>query len=464
MVRPLRLLNPETQYVKTPDGAHIAYQVFGSGPFDLVFAPGFASNVEHMWGVAPFASAFRRLASFARVILFDRRGTGLSDRIDGANLPTLEARMDDIRAVMDAAGVERAALFGHEDGAVLCAVFAATYPSRTFAVALHGTAPRGLWAPDFPWAWTAEQWDEYLARVDLTWGSDQFTEYLIEEAWPSHVGDRDFRREFASLLRVSASPGAALVFEGLQRDTDIRDILGTIQVPVLVMHSVGSRVESIECARYLAAHIPGARLVEFPGDDHFVFAGNQAQQVLETLERFLVSVHGDEVEIDRVLATVLFADLVGSTETAVSMGDRPWRDLVAAHNQRVRALLGRFRGREVDNAGDGFLAIFDGPARAVRCGLAIEEAVRPLGLEVRVGVHTGEVELDGPAVRGVAVHTGARIMAQATPGEVLVSSTVRDLVAGSGLEFEERGEHELKGIPGSQLLHAAVRPSPEPLG
>jgi class 3 adenylate cyclase/pimeloyl-ACP methyl ester carboxylesterase len=457
------LLIPETQYVKTPDGAHVAYQVFGSGPFDLVCVPGFASNVEHMWRLAPFASAYRRLASFARVIVFDRRGTGLSDRIDGANLPTLEARMDDIRAVMDAAEVERAALFGHEDGALLCAVFAATHPSRSFAAVLHGTGPRGSWAPDYPCGWTAEQWDEYLTRVDDSWGTEAFTQYMIEEAWSSHVGDVEFRREFASFLRVSASPGAAVVFESLYRETDIRDVLGTIQMPVLVMHSVGSRVESIECARYLAAHIPGARLVELPGDEHFPFAGNQAQTLLETIERFLTSVYGDDEEIDRVLATVLFTDVVRSTETAVAMGDRSWRDLVAGHDQRVRALLGRFRGREIDSAGDGFLAIFDGPARAVRCGLAIEEALRPLGLEVRVGVHTGEVELDGPAIRGVAVHTGARIMAQARPGEVLVSSTVRDLVAGSGLGFEARGQHELKGIPGSWQLHAAIPPSVEPL-
>jgi len=239
-----------------------------------------------MWRLAPFASAYRRLASFARVIVFDRRGTGLSDRIDEANLPTLEARIDDIRAVMDAAEVERAALFGHEDGALLCAVFAATHPSRAFAAVLHGTGPRGSWAPDYPCGWTAEQWDEYLTRVDLTWGTEEFAQYLIEEAWSSHVGDPDFRREFASFLRVSASPGAAVVFERLYRETDIRGILGTIQVPVLVMNSVDSRMESVECARYMAAHIPGARLVELAGDEHFPFAGNQAQPLLETLERF----------------------------------------------------------------------------------------------------------------------------------------------------------------------------------
>jgi len=270
-------LVPEIRYVKTHDGAHIAYSVFGEGPFDLVFVPGFASNLDHIWAIEPVAKGIRRLASFARVIMFDRRGTGLSDRIDQANLPTLEARMDDIRAVMDAAGVERAGLFGHEDGAVLLAVFAATYPSRVFGAVLHGTAARGLWAPDFPWAWTNEEWDDYLERVDRTWGTEEFTEYTIEEGWPSHARSPEFRRVFASYLRSTASPGAALVFESLFRDTDIRDVLGTIQVPVLVMHSVDDRVESIECARHLAAHIPGARLVELPDGDHYVFADSHAQ-------------------------------------------------------------------------------------------------------------------------------------------------------------------------------------------
>jgi class 3 adenylate cyclase len=455
-------LTPETQYVKTPDGAHIAYQMFGEGSFDVVFVPGFASNVERMWELEPHVKAFRRLGSFARVIVFDRRGTGLSDRIDEANLPTLEARIDDIRAVMDAAGVEQAAVLGHEEGATLCAVFAATHPSRVFAAVLHGTAARGLYSPDFPWAWTVEQWNEYLERVDLGWGTQAFADWIIEEAWPSHVGDAEFRRKFSSYLRASASPGAALVFERLQRDTDIRDVLGTIQVPVLVMHSVGSKVESIECARHLAAHIPGARLVELPGTDSFVFAGDQ-EQLFGPLERFLTAAHGEESDIDRVLATVLFTDIVRSTETASAIGDEAWRDLLAAHNQRVRALLARYRGREVDSAGDGFLAVFDGPARAVRCGFAIGEALRPLGVDVRVGIHAGEVELDGAAVRGIAVHTGARVAAIAGAGEVLVSSTVRDLVAGSGLEFEDRGERELKGIPGVWRLHAAVRPSPDPL-
>lgn len=453
---------PDVRYVRTPDGAHIAYQVFGKGGFDLVCVPGFAYNVEHAWRLEPVARAYRRLAGFSRVIVFDRRGTGLSDRIDEASPPTLDARMDDIRAVMDAAGVERAVLFGYEDAANLCAVFAASNPSRVLAAVLHGSASRGLWAPDYPWAWRADQWNDYLERVDAEWGTQEFADFIVDWAWPSQLGDAAFRREFASFLRQSASPGAALAFERLARDTDIRDVLGTIQVPVLVTHRVGDTVEPIECARELANQIPGARLVELPGTDHYAFAGDVAQ-LLDAVERFLVSVSDEEVDIDRVLATILFTDMVGSTETAATIGDRAWRELMAAHDQRVRTLLGRYRGREVDRAGDGFFAIFDGPARAVRCALAIGDALDPLGVTVRAGVHTGEVELDGAGVRGIAVNIGARVAAAASAGEVLVSSTVKDLVAGSGLRFEPRGQHALKGIPDEWELFAAVPHAAEPL-
>jgi class 3 adenylate cyclase len=448
---------PETRYVKTPDGAHIAFQVFGDGPFDLVYVPGFASNVEYMWRVEPFARGLRRLGSFARVVVFDRRGTGLSDRIDETNLPTLEARMDDIRAVMDAAAVERAALFGSEDGAHLCAVFAATHPARVFACVLHGTGARGRRAPDYPWAWSTEQWDEWLGDVDRRWGTQAMADRLAETCYPSHAADAGFRRELASFLRFAASPGAARVFESLLRDVDIRDVLPAIQVPVLVAHRVDDTQESIECARHLAANIPGARLLELPGADHYPFSGNQ-DELFDPVERFLVAAHGAETDFDRVLATILFADIAGSTEAVVGMGDRAWRDLIATHQQRVRSLLGRFRGREVDVAGDGFFAVFEGPARAVHCGLAIRDDASALGFDVRVGVHTGEVELDGLAVRGLAVHIGARIAAEAAPGDVLVTSTVRDLVAGSGLVFADRGRRNLKGVPGAWDTYSASAP------
>ena len=448
---------PEVQYVKTPDGAHLAYQVFGEGSYDLVFVPGWASNVEQMWCVEPFARGLRRLGSFARVVVFDRRGTGLSDRISDAARPTLEAQMDDVRAVMDAANIERSALFGFELGANLCVVFAAAHPSRVFGCVLHGSSARGMRSPDYPCAWSSDDWQGYLEDVDRKWGTQAMADWLANHAYPSHADDPSFRRELASFLRAAASPGAALVFEQLLRDFDIRDVLPAIQIPVLVTHRVDDQVESIECARHLAANIPGARLLELPGADHYPFSGDQ-EELLDAVERFFIAAHGADVDFDRVLATVLFTDIVGSTEMAGRMADRAWRDLLSAHQRRVRSLLARFRGREVDVAGDGFFAVFDGPARAIRCGLAICEDARALGLDVRVGLHTGEVELDGGAVRGIAVHIGARVAAGAASGEVLVSSTVRDLVAGSGLNFEARGRRELKGVEGAWDVFSATEP------
>jgi len=450
---------PEVRYVKTPDGAHLAYQVFGDGAFDLVFVPGFASNVEHMWRIEPFARGLRRLGSFARVVVFDRRGTGLSDRLESSAPPTLEAQMDDIRAVMDAAAVERAALFGFEIGANLCAVYAAAQPSRVFACVLHGSVARGERSPDYPWGWTSDRWDAYLDEIDQFWGTQEMSDRYAREGYPSHAADGTFRKGIASFLRAAASPGAALAFERLLRDTDIRDVLPTIQVPVLVTQRRDDVYIEIEEARYIAKHIPGARLLELDGGEHDALTGD-VEPLMAAVERFLAAAHGAEVDFDRVLATVLFTDLVGSTETAARITDKVWKDLLAAHHRRVRSLLARHRGREVDVAGDGFLAIFDGPARAVRCGLAICDDARALGVEVRVGVHTGEVELDGPAVRGIAVHIGARVGAKAAPGQVLVSGTVKDLVAGSGLTFESRGEHELKGVPGAWHLYAASAPEP----
>ncbi len=451
---------PEVRYVKTPDGAHLAYQLFGEGPFDLVFVPGFASNVEHMWRIEPFARGLRRLGSFSRVVVFDRRGTGLSDRLESSAPPTYEAQLDDIRAVMHAAGVERAALFGFEIGANLCAVFAAAQPSRVFACVLHGSVARGLRSADYPWGWASDRWDTYLDDIDGGWGTQRVSDELARESYASHASDAAFRQAIASFFRSAASPGAALVFERLLRDTDIRDVLPTIQVPVLVTQRVRDPYIDIEEARYLAANVPGARLLELDGADHYPLSGDQ-EPLMAAIERFLAAAHGAEVDFDRVLATVLFTDIVGSTEQAVKLADRPWKDLLANHQRRVRSLLSRFRGREVDTAGDGFFAVFDGPARAVRCGLAICEDARAMGLQVRVGVHTGEVELDGQAVRGIAVHIGSRVGARAAAGEVLVSNTVKDLVAGSGLVFESRGEHELKGVPGAWHLYAASAPSSE---
>jgi class 3 adenylate cyclase len=332
-----------------------------------------------------------------------------------------------------------------------------------FACVLHSAPARGLRTPDYPWAWTTEQWDDYLENIDRRWGTQELTDELAREYYPSHSADPAFRRSLASFFRSAASPGAALVFERLLRDTDIRDVLPAIQVPVLVTQRVGDETALMDEARNLAASIPGARLLEASGVDHYPFSGDQ-DELMAAVERFLTTAHGGEVDVDRVLATVLFSDIVGSTEIAARMADRAWGDLLSTHLRRVRSLLARFRGREVDVAGDGFLAIFDGPARAVRCGLAICEDARAIGVNVRVGIHTGEVELDGPGVRGIAVHIGARVGARAGTGEVLVSSTVKDLVAGSGLTFESRGEHELKGVPGAWHLYAASSPEPTDAG
>jgi class 3 adenylate cyclase len=322
---------------------------------------------------------------------------------------------------------------------------------------LHGSVARGLRSEDYPWGWASDTWDAYLDDIDTGWGTQRVSDDLARNSYASHASDAAFRQAIASFFRAAASPRAALVFERLLRDTDIRDVLPTIQVPVLVTQRLHDPYIDIEEARYIATNIPGARLLELEGADHYPLSGDQ-EPLMAAIERFLAAAHGAEVDFDRVLATVLFTDLVGSTETAVRVADRAWRDMLAAHHRRVRSLLARFRGREVDVAGDGFLAVFDGPARAVRCGLAIADDARAMGLEVRVGAHTGEVELDGQAVRGIAVHIGARVAAKAGPGEVLVSSTVRDLVVGSGLTFESRGQQELKGVPGAWHLYAASAP------
>jgi class 3 adenylate cyclase len=322
---------------------------------------------------------------------------------------------------------------------------------------LYGAVARGVQTPEYPWAWTSEQWDHYLDSVDRLWGTQELADATAREYYPSHAADPRFRRALAAFFRSAASPGAALVFEQLLRDGDIRDVLAAIQVPVLITQRAGDAVSPIGEARFIAASIPAARLLELDGVDHYPFSGEQ-DQLLDGIERFLTAARGAEADIDRVLATVLFTDLVGSTETAARIADRAWKDLLVAHHRRVRSLLARYRGREVDVAGDGFLAVFDGPARAVRCGLAVCEDARALGVEVRVGIHTGEVELDGAAVRGIAVHIGSRVAGKAGAGDVLVSSTVRDLVAGSGLRFEPRGEHELKGVPGTWQLFAAGDP------
>ena len=433
---------PETRYVKSGE-LYIAYQVFGAGSVDLFYVPGFVSHLEHQWEDAAWAHMLRRLGSFSRVITFDKPGTGLSDRL--ADFPTLEQRIDDVRAVMDAVGSERAAFFGISEGGPMSILFAATHPQRTSALILYGTYARRMWAPDHPWGRTEAEMDAILERIDRDWGKDA----LLDLSDPSIANNDEARRTFARYFRLAASPGAALTVLRLQTQIDVRHVLPAIHVPALVMHRSGDRVTRVEQGRYLAEHIPGAKFVELAGDDHMPAVGN-GDAIIDEIGEFLTGVR--PVEIDRVLATILFTDIVGSTERALALRDRRWRELLEQYYATVRRELARFRGREIDRAGDGLFAAFDGPARAIRCACRIRDEVRSLGLEVRSGLHAGECEVLGDKIGGIAVHIGARVAAAAEPGEVLVSNTVKDLVAGSGIVFKDRGTHALRGLPGEWAL------------
>ena len=441
---------PETRYAKSGD-VHIAYQVTGSGSFDLVWVPGFVSHLEADWDNPARVRIFERLGSFCRLIRFDKRGTGLSDRVA---IPTLEQRMDDVRAVMDAVGSKQAALFGFSEGGPMSMLFAATYPERTVALVMYGSYARRLWAPDHPYGKTAADWDAFLERLEREWGGPVAMDIFA----PSKANDPNAQKGWANYLRQAASPGAAVSIMRMNGEIDVRHVLPAIRIPTLVLHRTGDRLTSVDQARYLAKSIADARLVEFPGDDHSLPVGNY-DAIVDEIETFLTGVRGG-AGADRVLATVLFTDIVGSTERVAQTGDAGWRQLLGQHHALVRRELVRFRGREIDTAGDGFLAAFDGPARAVRCAHAIRQAARTqLNLELRAGLHTGECESLEDKLTGLAVHIGARVATRANAGEVLVSSTVKDLVAGSGLQFEDRGNHILKGVPGEWRLFAALSPS-----
>ncbi len=432
---------PETRYTKTTDGTHIAYKVVGDGPFDIVFAPSsYVSNVELMWDWSFTRSLLTGLAARGRLIFFDRRGTGLSDKVTGDHLPTLEARAEDIHAVMDAAKVERAILFGTEDGSAMTFVLAATYPDRARALIAYNPMSKGSWAPDAPWLQTREESDAWLSQVDTGWGTQAFFDDYAREVMPSLSTDPGFVRGYATLIRQSISAADAMSIERMWFETDMRDVLPAIQAPSLIVYDPMIRVSPEEEVRYVAQHIPGGTFAAISGTPDWA-------EFFDHVDRFLASLTHEEAEFDRVLATLLFTDIVGSTAQATDMGDRAWHELLERHHATVRAMLGRYRGREISTAGDGFLATFEGPARAIRCASAIAEAVQPLGLEIRAGLHTGEIEMVGEDVRGIAVHIGARVAAIAGASEVLVSQTVKDLVAGSGLSFEDAGEHELKGVP-----------------
>lgn len=441
---------PQTNYARSGD-VNIAYQVVGEGSRDLVFVMGWVSHLDYFWEEPSFARFLNRLASFSRLILFDKRGTGLSDRVPINELPTLEQRMDDVRAVMDAVGSQRAALFGVSEGGPMSALFAATYPRRTTALVIYGGYARRLWSDDHPWAPTPAQRERFLERIRQEWG----TPLDLDERAPTVATDQRFRQWWGTYLSRSASPGAAIALTRMNSEVDVRHVLSTIRVPTLILHRSGDHTLSVEGARYMAQRIPDAKYVELPGEDHLPWVGDQ-DLLLDEVEEFLTGVRRGP-EPDRILATVLFTDIVGSTQRAARLGDRRWRELLELHYALIRNELERYRGREVDTAGDGFLATFDGPARAVRCAAAVTRAVRSLEIEIRAGLHTGEVETSGRSIGGIAVHIGARIAALAGAGEVLVSSTVKDLVAGSGLEFEERGAHQLKGVPGEYRLFAVTK-------
>jgi pimeloyl-ACP methyl ester carboxylesterase len=423
---------PETRYATTVDGVHVAYQVVGDGPFDLVLVTGYVSHVELSWDEPEVADFLRALASFSRLILFDRRGLGLSDPVQGA--PTIEDRMQDLRAVMDAAGSERAALLGVSEGGPMSMVFAATYPERVSALVLYGTFAR-------------------MTQVEgkvAAWGGDDTVDFFA----PSLARDADFRRRWAAFERRATSPGAYRALMEMNAKTDVRDVLPSIRVPTLVMHKSDDIPIRIDNGRYLSEHISGARFVELAGADHFFWVGD-TDEFLGQVEEFLTgrrSVH----ERDRVLATVLFTDIVGSTEQATRLGDAAWRRVLDQHDRHTRREVERWRGRVVKSTGDGAVATFDGPARAIRCAAALRQALRGELVTIRAGLHTGEIELRADDISGIGVHIAARVEALAGSDEVLVTKTVTDLVAGSGITFTDRGLHDLKGVSGGWQLFAVA--------
>jgi pimeloyl-ACP methyl ester carboxylesterase len=430
-------VTPEIRYAKSGD-VHIAYQVFGNGPETLVVIPGFISHVEHVWDSRDQAAWFNHLGRRVRVVMFDKRGTGLSDRL--GQLPNLDQRMDDARAVMDAAGIERAALMGVSEGGSLAALFAASHPERCSALILYGAFARfSDWFP------TKQKFDGFLNYVQTAWGTGN----SIAGFAPSKKGDAEFQRWWGRFERLGGSPSAVINLMHMDSGINIDNILPSISVPTLVLHRTEDPTVSVQAGRFLATHIPGAKLVELDGPDHVYYVGDNALEIADLVADF-VARPGTEARSAaasrRMLTTILFTDIVDSTTRANELGDRAWRELLQAHDATVRREVARFRGNEVKSLGDGFLVLFDGPARAIHCAQAITEAMGPLGIKVRAGLHTGEVERTEADVLGIAVHLAARIMDTASPDKVVISRTVKDLVAGSGIAFDDAGEHSLKGL------------------
>jgi len=441
---------PDVRYARSGD-VSIAYEVVGSGPRDLVFVRAYASDLLSTWEQPLLVRHVLGLAGFARVLLIDKRGTGLSDRV--REVQTLETRMDDLRAVMDDAGIERATFFSGQSGSPLAILFAATYPERTDALLLLEPLVKGTWSPDYPWSPTEDEWRQRLAEIREGWGHRDYFERLLDEWAPDAPEEPEFLDWFVTHMRRSLSPGAALALFRATMETDVSSILPAVRVPTLVLHRESER----EPSEYFAERIAHCRLVPLPNlRGAFTWLDDRTHELTMRVCSAFVAALGRETEPERILATILFTDIVGSTEKAAELGDAPWRDLLARHHAVVRGLLARHRGEELDTAGDGFFASFDGPGRAIACAQDVRDGVRDLGLEIRAGLHTGECERVDGKLGGLAVSIGARVASEAAPGEVLVTGTVRDLVAGSGLVFQERGEHELKGVPGSWRIYAVA--------
>lgn len=440
-------MRPKTRYANS-NGVFVAYQAFGSGPHDLILVPGFVSNVEVAWEEPGVVRFLERLASFSRVIMFDKRGTGLSDR--GGTAPTLEERMDDMLAVMKAERCQRAALLGASEGGSMSILFAATFPERTTALILYGSYAKGVWSEDYPWMLTGEQYERWIDDIPRTWGDPEMLKY-----WAPSVADDEYLSAWwGKFMRAGASPGAAVDLIRLYAAIDVRSILNSIQVPTLVLHRTGDRTVRVGAGRHLAQNIPGAKYVELPGIDHLWWVKEDGQ-ITSEIEQFLL---GDRpvMSLERTLATVLFTDIVASTAKALQAGDEQWLQLMEQHDRIVRQEISNFQGREIRSTGDGFLITFDGPSRAVFCAGKIRRAMENLGLHIRAGIHTGEIELKGGEIGGIGVHIAARVMDKAGASTIMVSSTVRDLMVGSEVIFEDRGEHTLKGIEGEWRLYEAV--------
>jgi len=444
-------MTAQVKYAKN-GSVHVAYRVVGEGPLDLVVVPGWVSHLEAHWENPLVWRFAERLAAFSRLILFDKRGTGLSDPVSEDRLPTLEMRMEDLHAVLDAVGSTRAALFGISEGGAMSAVFAATYPERTSALVMSGCYAKWIKADDYPWAPTREEHEAAFVAYEKHWG----TPIGFKTIAPSFADDETCRNWWARNLRLGASPAAGIALYRMNIEIDIRSVLPSISVPTLILHRDGDRLINVENARYLANHIAGAKYVELAGSDHLPWFGD-SEAVLDQIEEFLTGVR-PRMTTERVLSTILFVDIVGSTERAQSLGDARWRDLLGTFHAQVAQELSRFGGQLIDTAGDGVFSSFDGPARAVRCAMAIRERAARIGIAIRGGVHTGECEIAGGKLAGIAVHTGARVASAAESGDILVSSTVKSLVAGSGLRFASRGRRHLKGLEEELELFAVGNP------